>query len=367
VKYSSGRGGFAPGFTLIEFLVGGLLMLIVVTAALSLYVKSNKISADQQQFIEIQNDVRAAMFFIARDLRMAGAGLPAAFGGHALQGWDNESTGTAETPDRLLILGAIEEPLILPIRQYQGSAASITLWDGCFEQQPYPDDYYIGKTVLALPNPSSACRGAALRVITHVTHNPDGTNEKVNVSPGWAPGINLPGGLSDVCPDSDYFDGGVLLVVDVCEYWLDVTGAAAGLVAGQNGYVGGGKSGVLYMTKNGAHRSLAQNIESIQLRYNGDFDADSEGRLDGFSDWSDDWTLDQIGRVRQIQLMILGRTPDRFASVFKVPSARLHLYRRPRLANTPVAAVDDWHKRYLMETTSTIRNPNLNLYNAGMR
>lgn len=354
------------GFTLIELLIGSTIMLIIVVGALSLFSRSNKISADQQQYVELQNDVRGALFFLARDFRLIGTGLPEAFAGYVLQGIDNESTGTAETPDRLRILGNIEEPLVLRISSYQGSAATVTMADNSFEQNPYPDAYYEGKLVLLLPNDSSTCRGGAFRVITQVRHNTGGTNEGFNFSPGQSPNINPPGGLSDVCGDSE-FDGGTLILADVREYWLDVTGSAAGLTAGQNGYIGGGVSRVLYMTGNGVHYPLAQNIETIQFQYNGDFDADADGRLDGFQDWNTAWTNAQVGRIRQIRMQILGRTRDVFASIGKVPITGLYLYRRPALSNTAAATTDDWHKRFLLESSSTIRNLAMNLYNTGMR
>lgn len=64
------------GFTLIELLVGSAIMLVVIIAALSVYSRSNQLSVDQQQYAEVQNDVRSAMFLLMRDTRMAGAGLP---------------------------------------------------------------------------------------------------------------------------------------------------------------------------------------------------------------------------------------------------------------------------------------------------
>jgi hypothetical protein len=307
------------------------------------------------------------VYLLAKDARMAGAGLLETFAGYALEGVDNESTGTAETPDRLKILGNIESPLKLRIQTYNGSAATLTVDDFSFERESYPDSFYVGKTVLIIPNPSSACRGAAFRVISHVTHNSNGTNEGFNFSPGQAPGINPPGGLSDVCADSEYLNGGTVLFADMREYWLDVTGAKSGLTAGLNGYIGGGIGGVLYMTLNGVHYPLAQNIETIQFQYNGDFDADSEGRMDGFLNWNTAWTRDQVGRIRQVRIQILGRTRDPFASVGKNPTTQLHLYRRPAVANTAASSTDDWRKRFLLESTSNIRNLSLNLYNTGTR
>jgi hypothetical protein len=340
-------------------------MMIVVLAALMLYTRSNKVSADQQQYVELQHDVRAATYFLARDIRMAGSGLPETFAGYALEGFDNEPTGGTETPDRLRLLGSIEEGLVFGISQYQGSSATADVDDYSLEQNPYPDSFFVGKTVLILPNPASPCRGGALREISAVRHNEPGTNEGFNFSPGQAPGINPPGGLSDVCSDSDYLDGGSLLLVDVLEYWLDVTGSASGLTPGVSGYIGDGIGGVLYLTKNGVHYSMAQGIETIQFRYDGDLNND--GQLDGPADWNEAWTLEQVGRIRQIRIQILGRTRGVFASVPKNEGNRPFLYRRPAVANTPAADAEDWHKRFLLESASAVRNLGLSLYNTGQR
>jgi hypothetical protein len=264
-------------------------------------------------------------------------------------------------------MGGIDTPLALTLTSYSSSSANVALADHSLEQNPYPDSFYVGKLVLLLPNPASGCIGAAFRVITSVTHNEPGTNEKFNFSPGLAPGINPPGGLSNVCPDADFSAGGTILFGDVREYWLDVTGHAAGLTDGLDGYIGGGVGGVLYMTSNGVNYPLAQDIETLQFQYNGDFNGDADGRLDGFQDWNTAWTNEQVGRIREIRIQILGRTRDAFASVGKVPSPGLHLYRRPAVANTAAATADDWHKRFLLESSSNLRNLAMNLYNAGTR
>jgi prepilin-type N-terminal cleavage/methylation domain-containing protein len=353
------------GFTLIELMIGSVIMLVVVVGALAIYSRSNKISADQQQFVELQNDVRGALYFISRDVRMAGAEVPSAFSGYVLQGFDNESGGSGITPDRLRIMGNVEDPLVLPITSYNSSSATVTVADYSFEQRGYPDSFYQDRVVLVFPKPSSACVGMAVRKISQVTHGSGGTSEGFNFSPGQVPGINPPGGLSDVCANSEYFVGGFLLFADVNEYWLDVTGNAAGLTAGVNGYIGGGAGGVLYATKNGVHYPLAQNIETLQFQYNGDLNAD--GQLDGFVDWNTSWTPIQRAAIRQVRMIIVGRTRDAFASVNKVPVSGLYLYRRPPVANAAGATSDDWHKRFLLETTSTLRNASLNIYNLGMR
>jgi len=357
----------ARGFTLIELLIGSTIMLVVVIGALQIYSRSNKISADQQQFISIQTDVRAAMYFISRDCRMIGAGLTAALNGYVLQGTDNESiSGTTETPDRLRILGNLDLPLSLPISDYNGSSATVSLDDYSLEAFPYSDDFYVGKAVLVIPSSVSTCVGVATRVITHVSHNPNGTTEKFVFAPGRAPGINPPGGLSDICADDD-FVGGTVLFSDIREYWLDVTGSAAGLTAGTDGYIGGGVGGVLYMTINAQHYPIAQNIETLQFQYNGDFDGDTTGAMDGFQNWNSGWTPAQIAKVRQIRILILGRTPNVFASVGRTTGTANALYGRPAVANTAAASVPDWHKRFLVESTANVRNLSLNLYNSGAR
>ncbi len=357
----------ARGFTLIELLIGTMIMFVVVIGALQMYSRSNKIAADQQQLIDIQTDVRAAMYFLSRDARMIGTGLPASLGGYVLQGTDNETiSGTTETPDRLRVMGNMETPLALSISDYNGSSANVTLADYSLESYPYTDAFFVGKTVLVVPSAASTSEGIVTRVITHVTHSSGGTNEKFNFSPGQAPGINPPGGLSDVCGD-DEFTGGTVMFSDVREYWLDVTGNASGLTAGANGYIGGGLGGVLYLTVNDTYYPIAQNIETIQFQYNGDFDGDSSGVMDGFTNWNSSWTKAQIAKIRQIRILIVGRTPNVFASVGHNTGTSNALYCRPAVANTSAVTTPDWHKRFLMESTANIRNLSLNLFNSGLR
>ncbi len=363
IDHRAPRGG--RGFTLIELLIGSTLMLVVIIGTLSIYSKSNKISVDQQQYSEVQHDVRSSMYLVSRDMRMAGAALPPEFSMYALEGTNNEDQGVELTPDRLKIMGNIENPFILPIQSYSGSSVVIPVDDFSFENYPYPDDFYVNRTCIVLSNPTSIPLCADVRIITHVTHNADGTNERVNFSPGLAPGVDPPGGLSGTACDAANYAGGSILFVDINEYWLDITGSAPGLTAGVNGYIGGGVGGVLYMTKNGIHQALAQDIENLQFEYNGDFD--DNGIMDGYLPWNMTWSPDQISRIRQVRVLILGRTPNRFVSVSGRPTGGIHVYRRPAVSDTSAMAEDDFHRRFLLESTSNIRNLSLNIYNAGER
>jgi hypothetical protein len=345
-------------------------MLVIVVATLSLYMRSNKVAVDQNQYAELQHDVRSGMYFISRDIRMAGVGLPIEFFGYSLEGVDNENQGVEVTPDRLRMLGNIEDPLNLSIDNYQGSSINLSVDDYSYEQYPYPDDYYANKFVLILPNPSSPCRAGEIRQITHVTHSTGGTNEKLNFSPGLAPGINPPGGLSGTCNDSNDYDGGLVTFIDAKEYWLDVTGNYPGLTAGQDGYIGNGQGGILYVTLNGAHYPLAQNVENLQFEYNGDWNPPYDGGLDGFVPWDNaNWTLDpdMVARIRQIRIQVLGTTPRPFVTFAGKAPESLNVYKRPPLSNTAGAAQADKHKRFLLESTSNVRNLSLNMYNTGTR
>lgn len=362
------------GFTLIELLVGGSIMLVVVLATLSLYMRSNKVAVDQNQYAELQHDVRSAMYFMARDIRMAGVGLPSEFFGYALEGVNNENQGTEVTPDRLRFLGNIEDPLNLPIDNYQGSSVNLAVDDYSFEHYPYPDAYYDNKFVLILPNPTSPCRAGEIRQITHVTHSSGGNNEKLNFSPGQAEdwGINPPGGLSGTCDSSNDYDGGLVTFINVSEYWLDITGNYPGLTAGEDGYIGDGQGGILYVTMNGMHYPLAQNVENLQFEYNGDWNPPYDGGLDGFVPWDNaNWTLDTdlVSRIRQIRILVLGRTPRPFVTFAGKAPETLNVYKRPPLSDTDGDGPDeaDKHKRFLLESTSNIRNLSLNIYNTGTR
>jgi prepilin-type N-terminal cleavage/methylation domain-containing protein len=356
----------ARGFTMIELLAGSAIMLVAVLGALFIYARSNKVSVEQQMVTEVQNDVRSSMFFVTRDLRMAGAGLPEEFAGYFIQGQDNEDqNGNEVAPDRITLMGNIEDPLNLPIRNYQGSSVVLDIEDFSFEQYSYPDAYYANKFVLILPNPDSGCRAGEVRVVTHVTHDTGGANERFNFSPGLAPGVDPPGGLSGTCTSPNDYDGGMISFIDVKEYWLDVTGNYPGLTAGVNGYIGGGEGGVLYVTHNGINFPLAKNIENFQVEYNGDMDNDL--LLDGWTPWQTTWTLPEIARIQQVRVWVLGRTAQPFTSVGGRVPGTIHVYRRPRVSNSLASAADDRHRRFLLDSTSNVRNMSLNLYNLGQR
>ncbi len=130
------------GFTMMELIVASAVMLVVILGALAFYSRSNRVSVDQQQYAELQHDVRSAMYFMTRDVRMAGSGLPPEFGLYALEGFNNEDQGGEVKPDRIRLLGNMEDPLNIRIQQYQGASVTVSVDDGSFEQYPYPAEFY---------------------------------------------------------------------------------------------------------------------------------------------------------------------------------------------------------------------------------
>ena len=376
------------GFTLIELLVGSTIMLAVIMATLSLYMRSNKMAVDQQQFAEIQQDVRSSMFFISRDARSAGVGLTSDISGYFIEGTDSHGPAPEES-DALKLLGNFDNPLELIIEKYQGGAgggaATAFLYEWELENAPYDcPDFYENKVVIIV---STRCPGCfTFRYIPSNSVFGCGTGaEHFNMQPGQSE-LNPPGGLIDTGCAEDCWDDAVVTLGQIKYYWVDTTGnpndypdLTAHLLP-DRGYLvdesGNGIPNTLYMTtideSTGAglmvHLPIAQNIESIQFQYNGDY-LNADGVLDGFTDWQPNWTgdLDTISRLSQVKMWVLGKTARPFVSLSGTPPANLHNYRRPAIANILADTEDDMHRRFLLESTVTIRNMSLSLYNTGER
>ena len=366
------------GFTFVEVIVGGTIMLIVVMLTLTLYTETNKIAVDQYQFSEIQHDVRSGMYFVSEDITQTGVGL-SINSGYSIEGIDGFGPAP-EFSDAIKLMGSFGDPLNLTIEKYQGggggAAATAFLYNWELETMPYPPEYYLGKTVMIV---SATCPGCfAFRVITQI-FGLDGTGvSKFSMVPGLAT-PNPPGGLSDTgCPVECWEDGAVTFG-DIIFYWVDTTGNPTdypdlGLTVGVDGY--SGIPNTLYATITGGHMAIAQNIENLQFQYYGDLDYD--GYLDAPVDWDNvNWTieasddvairlgkLDLISRIRSVRIWVLGKTANPFVRVSGTPSTNIHLYRRPAIANSPMSDQDDRHRRFLVETTSNIKNHSLDFYNS---
>jgi hypothetical protein len=374
------------GFTLIEVLIGATIMLLVVLATLSLYVQSNKLSVDQQQFASIQHDVRSAMFFVSRDIRSAGVGLIPELAGYFLEGTDGYGP-SPESPDSIKIMANLDEPLKLKVETYMGGggggAATAELYSGELYNNPYTTaESYVDRPIFLM---STKCPGCfALRQITNVFGLVTPGDERITMSPGLS-GLDPPGGLMDTGCAVNCWDDAIITFAQIRQFWLDTTGNPGdhpdlNLTAGQDGYLG--IPYTLYSTNideigNVVHMAIGLNIENLQFQYIGDFDYD--GVTDSPADWNNsNWTIDPlddeatkqakmnlITRIRMVRIWVLGRTENPYVSVSGAPPSGVNVYRRPAVANSPGGSQDDLRRRFLLETTTIIKNLSLNLYNTG--
>jgi len=386
-RFSSLNASSRRGFTVIEVLVGSLIMLTIIMATLALYTKSNKVSVDQQGFAELQHDVRAAMYFLSRDLKSVGAGLPLQLSHSFLEGENNDKKGNPliET-DRLTILGN-SDPLRLIIQDFDPGSNTVTFEPNQFDIYPYtatsyPDDPlgYINRLIIVLPNPDLNDKKAEVGKIISVNFV---TNQIVfdRVNAKVPKDLNLnPGG------DPDDYVGGTVNFIELKTYWLDVSGSYPGCHAGDDGYLG--QPGVFYVSQwnpisdGYEFLALAQNIEDLQFQYHGDMDADqqlddnnSDGLIDvnDFLNWGDkgdknfNWNDDEVtAGIRSVRFLILGKTANPYIGFSGTPSAAVrYIYGKPAVADSPVGEEADKHRRFLLESTAQIRNMSLNIYNSG--
>jgi hypothetical protein len=372
---------------MIEVLIGSSIMLTIIVATLALYTKSNKVSVDQQQLAELQHNVRAAMYFLSRDIKSMGAGLPLQFSRYFLEAENNDNKGGPPiSPDRLTILGN-SDPLRLVIQNFDPGPNIITLELNQFDLYPYtatsyPDDTlgYINRLIIILPNPDLNNQKGEIAKITSVNLATNQISfDKIIVKTPHDFDLN-PGGTP-----ADYV-GGTVHFVELKTYWLDVAGNYPGLNAGQRGYLG--QPGVLYssqlnpMNNDIDHLALALNIEDLQFQFHGDMDADQQlddNNSDGFVDvndflnWGDNgdknfnWNdAEVVVGIRSVRFFILGKTANPYIGFSGAPSdAVRYIYGKPAVADSPEADEADKHRRFLLESTAQIRNMSLNVYNSG--
>ena len=371
----SSRGGF----TVIEVLIGSLIMLAIIMLTLSLYTKSNKVAVDQQQFAMIQHDVRAAMYFVSRDIRSAGVGLLADIAGYSLEAIDGHGP-SPESPDSIKLMGNFSDPLNLTVQGEGGAQFKVDVSE--LNNGPYQEEDYEGKEIIIT---SPTCPGCfAILYISNVGW-PMGVAPATFTMPPGQSDLNPPGGLSDTGCSPDCWVDAKITFVQIKQYWLDTTGNPGDYPdlnpsVGQDGYLG--IPYTLYLTTIGeggsiSHMPLALNIENLQFQYFGDLDND--GITDPSTDWDNaNWTinpgddaatreakLDLIRRIRMVRIWVLGRTENPYVSVSGTPSSGIHVYRRPAIANSPQSNQDDKHRRFLLESTANIRNLSLSIYNTG--
>jgi prepilin-type N-terminal cleavage/methylation domain-containing protein len=371
------------GFTLTELLVSSAVLLIVVLGALSIFSRSNKMSSDHQSFSDIQNEVRSAMYYISRDIRGSGVGVSLLMAGYFVEGVDGYSPGEAAA-DQVLFIGNYDSSMVLRVESFGGGIAK--LYAGELTNSPYAcPGYFENRTYLLQ---STSCPNCFIYLFAGPgsVSGCEGGQEKIDFKDKESD-LPPPGKKKDTGCDSACWNDSRLSPIQIKRFWLDSTGNPSdfpemGLIVGANGYLG--IADTFYATtiddsEGTIHLPLAMNIENIQFEYNGDLDDD--GSLDGFTAWDNtNWTIqsgdddstraakaDIIGRIRQVRIWVCGKTPNPFRSMSGSPPINIHLYRRPSISNSAGADADDFHRRFLLESTVSVRNLSLNIYNNGTR
>ena len=386
-RFSSLYVSSRRGFTVIEVLIGSSIMLAIIVATLALYTKSSKVSVDQQQLSDLQHNVRAAMYFLSRDIKSIGAGLPLQFSHAFLEGENNDTQGGPPiNPDRLTMLGN-SDPLRLIIQDFDPGSNTVTFGPNQTDMYPYtatsyPADRlgYINRLIVVFPNADLNVQKGEVGKITSINFV---TNQLVfdRVNGKVPKDLNLnPGG------DPDDYIGGTVSFIELKTYWLDVDGSYPGCSVGDNGYLG--QAGVMYVSQwnpiadSYDHLALALNIEDLQFQYHGDMDADqqlddnnSDATIDvnDFLNWGDkgdknfNWSDDEVtAGIRSVRFLILGKTANPYIGFSGAPpNAVRYIYGKPVVADSPAHDEVDKHRRFLLESTAQIRNMSLSIYNSG--
>nr|MBI3612918.1 PilW family protein [Nitrospirota bacterium] len=114
-------GASDRGFTLIELMISVSIFAVVSAAAFSVLIASQKTATMTDQTVQIQRNVRLAMDLIARDLRMAAFGNPAA--GTAGCAQQLTATNSAAGPDSIQMVTVDQQVGTLAAAYTSGNAA----------------------------------------------------------------------------------------------------------------------------------------------------------------------------------------------------------------------------------------------------
>ena len=97
------------GLSLIEMLIAMVIAVVIIAGVYRTFAVQQKTFVVQEQVAEAQQNVRAVMDLIARDIRMAGFGMP----GWAVAGLISRLTITQTSPADFTIVGVFSSPIAL--------------------------------------------------------------------------------------------------------------------------------------------------------------------------------------------------------------------------------------------------------------
>lgn len=208
------------GFTLVELLVVMMISGIIMMGVLAVFGNQTRATALQEDYVTLEQNLRAAMDFIHRDSRIAGAYTKDALAPFTIGAIDYDADGTPDfnseggggNPDAIQMRYSPTPGL--EIKNYNGAAVNLQLCapsglDGiCDPDATDPEE--VKKCIFTLSSPApSEVRSIQVTSIGGVSCPGEGCPgnncDKINFSPGPS-ALNSPGGLAGAYENGRVWD-----------------------------------------------------------------------------------------------------------------------------------------------------------------
>lgn len=318
------------GFSLVEVMAALVILAIAMTAVFATFITQQKSFTTQSRVAEMQQNLRQAVEYMSRDIRMAGYGIP-----------DNVTV-----PNNVIAAGVTSIRSLYAIDNTAGPDQIYILYMFDMDASQPPTTITAG-----MPTPSAELNvagttgfvegdlvivsngtSADLFEVTEVQvaafklqHNPGGS----------ARNYNNPGGHS-TWPAGGYGTGTTLAQVRFLRYYIDSTTDPA--------------HPTLMVDRMGsaAPQPVADDIEDLQLSYG--LDTNNDGVVDLWRNEVDPADLalpGEISQVRQVRLRFIART--------RLPEAGWS-ETRPALGNRAAGTTPDGHRRRTYDIVIDVRN-----------
>ncbi len=298
------------GFTLVELLIALVMSVVVVGAVYYTFNSQQKSFSLINQKMDMQQEGRAALNFLMRDFRMAGARVPKAKAMVIIDATDR--------PDQVSLLFASPEEYFLSgyiiVSSANGNSDSIvveTMTGGSFAPR---NTYYRNKNIMLVKRDGSH---GVIRKIARATGSGTQRTFALETSPA-----------STVFGDTQ------------ADITADYSNQYAFIVSANSYHV---KSGTLYINPNngGRDQALAENVEDLQLAY-----------VDKHGTWycdSNSNTLppSSIADIRGVRINVLVRT--------RVPDPDFR-GQRPAIEDHDAASSADHYRRRWIRSFVMVRN-----------
>lgn len=125
------KGRKEEGFTIIELMVALVIAAIVTAAVYAIFITQQKTYAIQSGVTDMQQNARAAVMLMVRDLRMAGADIGSSFSvndyaGTARTASTTVTQGTGDDPDQIIVVYATEPDTTAFVSNVSNNVVTLT-------------------------------------------------------------------------------------------------------------------------------------------------------------------------------------------------------------------------------------------------